>query len=274
MLDPWLIRRNRILIVDFTTPTKVTPVDELVILWLAANPPTNTRLDQQTEFRLLDEECRTLRGEGRRIRLEPVWAFGYDDIPRVLLQHKPHVVHLSAHSRPGGILEVADKNGQSDDIPPNHLIDLVRTVQQDLNCIRLVALNACNSLELAQQLELVVGCAVGIQGDIDDKVSHIFFSAFYAMLGWNAQVCTAFDLAINRVLRKHPYLSKLTKEDRRKLLPTLACGQCKERSLFMPPDLPPAVAPPAAPHAALADALFTLLKRLPPGEVRVALERV
>jgi hypothetical protein len=246
-------------------------MDELVILWLAANPPTNTRLDQQKEFRLLADECCTLRREGRKIRLEQVWDFGFDDIHKALLEHKPHAVHLSAHCQPGGVLEVVRKNNGTELVHPDRLVGIVSAIQKDLKCIRLVALNACNSWELALKLEPVVGCAVGVQNEIDDKVSHTFFEAFYPALGWNAKVKTAFDIAINRVLQRHPYLAKKGYQGS---LPALTCQQCEDRSLFMPPDPPPPAAPPAAPQVGLTGALFDLLRRLPDGEVRAALDRL
>jgi hypothetical protein len=68
------------------------------------------------------------------------------------------------------------------------LVGLIRSAGKS---IRLAILNACNSLECAEALADVVGCAIGVRAEITDPEAILYARTFYGALGAgrNVQEC-------------------------------------------------------------------------------------
>jgi hypothetical protein len=160
------------------------------VLLLSANPiDAPLRIDE--EFRAIDAK---IRGSDHRdyVQLILHGAVRLEDIPGLLMRHKPHVVHFSGHGGKVAIeLTTSDGGGQA--VPPNALADIFRVLKDN---VRVVLLNACDSAPQAEAIVSVIDCAVGMSDEIDDGVAIAFAAAFYEALGYGRSVQDAFDIAL------------------------------------------------------------------------------
>ena len=178
-------------------------MSKIKILFFAADP-----LSAQPDGRgrlALDEDvrqiCRHVRAAGGREDL-----FGWrlaarpDDLLQALKETRPRVVHFSGHGLRKGLLLVG-----SDGCP--HLVPaagLAQLFQVYRGRIRLVVLNACFSLEQAEALAGVVGCAIGTRSEISDAAAITFGAEFYSAVVNGRSVKDAFELASAALRIKHP----------------------------------------------------------------------
>jgi hypothetical protein len=79
----------------------------------------------------------------------------------------------------------------------------------------LILLNACHSHELAQAIAEVIGCAIGMNAPIVDKLAVKFAPAFYRALAYGSSVQVAFDLAKVEMGFKTKAESQTTEPDTR-----------------------------------------------------------
>src|SRR5262245_57683343 len=70
---------------------------QIKILFVAANPADTTRLELDSEFRVIQDQL--LRGKYRDSfkLLEPQLAARMQDFTSALIRHQPHVVHFCGH---------------------------------------------------------------------------------------------------------------------------------------------------------------------------------
>lgn len=167
------------------------PPSVLTILMASANPDPTKRLSVDKEFR---QVINKLRGSKYRDRLNvvPILATRYEDLRTALLEHEPHVLHLSCHGEPGGVLKFEGDTGPQH-IPKKNLQKLLIALSDKL---RLVVFNACHSAELAHDLAPTIGLSIGMSDEILDTESIEFSVAFYETLAFGKSVQTAFDTAL------------------------------------------------------------------------------
>lgn len=161
------------------------------ILFLSANPWTNSRI-------LVDEEAREI---SERIREGPYRDrfefFNYpatrpDDLQRLLLRHQPQIVHISGHGTKTERILLGGKAGRGKPLDRDGLADVFALYKHH---VRLVLLNACFTKAQARSVCEVVDYSVGTGEGIGDKVSVAFAGAFYRALGFGKCVRTAFESA-------------------------------------------------------------------------------
>src|SRR5262245_36284617 len=155
-----------------------------VILFLAANPRDTGRLTLDQEARSIHLE---LKRSGYRDRFEFVtrWAAEPLDLLRELRELRPTIVHFSGHGVP--TVGTADRGWGRDiaaDVPPedepsgvmfdsasgrSQLVTpeaIARTFGAVDTPVRLVVLNACYTVAVAEALRGYVDCVVGMTGAI------------------------------------------------------------------------------------------------------------
>jgi hypothetical protein len=160
------------------------------VLLLSANPiDAPLRIDE--EFREIDAK---IRGSDHRdyVQLILHGAVHLEDIPGLLMRHKPHIVHFSGHGDKVAI-ELTNSDGRGQLVPPNTLEDIFRVLKDN---VRVVLLNACDSAPQAEAIVNVIDCAVGMSDKINDGAAIAFAAAFYEALGYGRSVQNAFDLAL------------------------------------------------------------------------------
>jgi hypothetical protein len=161
------------------------------ILFLSANPWTNSRI-------LVDEEAREI---SERIREGPYRdhfeffnhpATRAGDLQRLLLRHQPQIVHISGHGTKAEKIILDGRFGRGKTVDRDGLADVFALYN---NHVRLVLLNACFTKAQARSVSEVVDYAVGIGKGIGDKASVAFAAAFYRALGFGKCIADAFESA-------------------------------------------------------------------------------
>ena len=172
-------------------PDSIQKPREVVVLFLAANPLDTDRLRLDKEAREIENHIR--RSENRdTVEFLTKWAVRPLDLLSYLNQHKPTVVHFSAHGSSQEIM-LEDANGTATAATPTALASLFKALGRKP---AVVVLNCCHSSDHASMLTSVVDCAIGINAAIGDAAAIVFASAFYQAIGYGCPIQEAFDQAI------------------------------------------------------------------------------
>src|SRR5262245_3475541 len=86
--------------------------DCLKILFIAANPADTIRLEQDDEFRGIEEAIDLARLK-ERVELIPTVAARPRDVQPHLLRANPHVVHVTGHGTEGGGVALVGHGGKT-----------------------------------------------------------------------------------------------------------------------------------------------------------------
>jgi hypothetical protein len=183
------------------------------VLFLGVNPDYTGPLLLGEEIRRIEAE---IRGSEWRDALELVskWAVRPEDLQRVLLEHRPQILHFSGHGSPTGelLLEpeleespVATRQWGGDllaegslpaPVSTSALVRLLHTIKDDL---RVIVLNACFSESQAEALTECVDCAIGMKAEVRDRAALVFSAAYYRAIGYGRSVQVAFELGVNAI---------------------------------------------------------------------------
>lgn len=169
--------------------------EKIRILFLSANPSSTGRIGVDKEARKIDEMIEKGSGRGD-FELTKYLALGADDLPHLLMKHKPHIVHFSGHGSYAREIVVEGAGGRSKRLKNDALVELFRVHRGD---VRVVVLNACLTKPAAQALAEVVDYTIGIKRAIGDKAAITFAGAFYLALSHGNPVTKAFDSAMSQL---------------------------------------------------------------------------
>lgn len=165
--------------------------DRIKILFLAANPTDTSYLRLGEEVRQIDE--RISFGSVRdSFELVQHHAVRTSDLQRILLKHKPHVVHFSGHGSETEEIVLEDNLGTSKNVNRETLVQLFKILKDN---VRVIVLNACYSKQQAEALREVIDYTIGMSNEVGDKMAINFASAFYQALAFDRTVPEAFELA-------------------------------------------------------------------------------
>lgn len=164
------------------------------ILFLAANPNDVQLLNLAEESRLI---ARSLRESpaGERFQVTSEHALRPEDIHKLLLHHKPDIVHFSGHGESGEIVLMQD-DGYAQAVSSAALGRLFGTLSHPVQC---VVLNACFSALQVKEMRSHVGCLIGTGAEIGDRTAIAFADAFYRAVAYGENVATAFEQAVAAV---------------------------------------------------------------------------
>ena len=175
--------------------------EKIRILFLSANPWTTGRI-------LVDEEAREVferlqEGPCRdRFELLKHAATRAIDLQRLLLLHKPHIVHFSGHGSKTQKIILGGSPGRGKTVDPQGLVEVLNLYNHHL---RLVLLNACFTKAQARSIVKVIDYSVGTGKAIGDKAGVAFAGAFYRAMGFGKSIREAFNSAkAELVLTKMP----------------------------------------------------------------------
>lgn len=161
------------------------------ILFLSANPWTTGRI-------LVDEEAREVfekLQEGPYRNSFEIFHHAATrpiDLQRLLLLHRPHIVHFSGHGNKKQQLILGGTAGRGKSIDTQGLVELLTLYRSH---IRVVLLNACFTRVQAQLIAEVIDYSIGTGRGIGDRGGVAFAGAFYRALGFGCPVKSAFDSA-------------------------------------------------------------------------------
>src|SRR4028119_1396845 len=166
------------------------------VLFFAADPLSvggggAPRLQLDAEVREIREQVRTASHRDV-LDFDVHWAARADDLLRALGKTRPRVVPFSGHGGDAGLVLVGSMPSHGHRVGAEALAQLFQVYRGD---IRVVVLNACQSLPEAEAIAAVVGCAIGARTAITDEAAITFGSEFYGALASGDSVRTAFDRA-------------------------------------------------------------------------------
>lgn len=165
--------------------------EKIRILFLSANPLATSRI-------LVDEEAREIferiqEGPYRnQFELHKHLAIRPQDLQRLLLLYRPHIVHFSGHGSRKHELVFTGAYGRGKVVDPDGLVEVMALYK---NHVRLVLLNACFTKTQAHAISEVVNYSIGTGKVMGDKVAVAFAGAFYRALGFGKSVRDAFESA-------------------------------------------------------------------------------
>lgn len=164
--------------------------EKIRILFLSANPLNTSRIRVDEEAREIFEKIE--EGKAREaFELLKYPATRVSDLLRLLLKHKPHIVHFSGHGSMEREIILEDAFGKGKKIDRQALANLFRILKDD---IKVVVLNACFTKPQALALSDIIDYTVGINKTIGDKAAVSFAGAFYRALAFGRSIQEAFEL--------------------------------------------------------------------------------
>lgn len=161
------------------------------ILFLSANPWTTSRI-------LVDEEAREIferlqEGPYRdKFDLKKHAATRPNDLQRLLLMHRPHIVHFSGHGSKKQKIILGGAPGRGKTVDQQGLAEVFGLYSAH---VRLVLLNACFTRAQASSLAEVIDYSIGTGKGIGDKGGVAFAGAFYRALSFGKSIREAFGSA-------------------------------------------------------------------------------
>jgi CHAT domain len=172
-------------------------VQSTTVLFLAANPRDNVRLETNREYDQINSVLQTTP-EGKGIKLLINHAVSTKNIQSLLMYNAPDIVHFSGHGSEEGALFFENEEAVGEEVNPEVLAELFRIINKN-KLIRCVLLNACYSSKQAKSIVKYVNYVVGIPNDIDDEDAIEFSEGFYLSLGYSSDIRTAFEHGIVRL---------------------------------------------------------------------------
>lgn len=164
-----------------------------VLLMAADSGAGSAGLRLDHEIRGALEAARVGRAENE-LEVMAELAVGAEDVRHALLRHDPQIVHFAGHGKVNGLI-LDDGTWMS----AEELADVLSTFRG----VRVVVLNACDTLDMAKLLTQVVDYTVGMELPINDAAAIRFSAEFYAALAFGRTVRFAFELARKAIDGRH-----------------------------------------------------------------------
>jgi hypothetical protein len=167
------------------------------VLFVGCNPVDQPVLALTREVSQID---RVLRGSsGDTFALAQHWGVRADELPGLVLRHRPSIVHVSGHGEPGALRFEAE-TGAADPGEPERVAAIFAVLNKYVRC---VVLNACSSEAVARAIARHVDVVIAMTGLIADRDAIAFARGFYEAIGYGEDVGTAFRLAAAAVIRAY-----------------------------------------------------------------------
>jgi len=155
--------------------------ERVKILFITSQPSDLTLLKTVEELSKIKEHLRKAK-HGHLFIVEPEWGVRKADLPMLLLQHQPTIVHFSCHCTLEGNLIFQNEQGKGEVILQKELQKLLSAFSTS---VRLVILNCGNTKNLCELLAQDIEYTIGISGEVEDDKASDFSAAFYHALNHN-----------------------------------------------------------------------------------------
>lgn len=159
------------------------------ILIFAANPIATSRLSLDEEVRAISQKIRAAKFRDA-IDLITAWAARPDDLLQYLNELDPRVVHFSGHGGgPTGLVMQSD-SGAPALVNARALRELFKKFKRN---VRLVVLNACDSLVQANSIAKEIDCVIAMRVPIGDEAARVFAASLYRAIAFGRSIKEAFE---------------------------------------------------------------------------------
>lgn len=191
-------------------PTTATPIqpnrdDTMNILFLAANPKNEARLQVDLEYRKIRERIQMSSQRDHFEFGQPELSVTVENLIQAFSQIQPEIVHFSGHGSEMGIYIVTDQN-EALLMPTNAL---KRLFNQYKDIVQIVVFSACYSEAQAKVISELGIYVAGMNNAVSDDAAVTFSTGFYLGLGEKQPVERAFDSALIALETKFPSESNL-----------------------------------------------------------------
>jgi hypothetical protein len=171
---------------------------QLDVMFVAANPVALPELQLSAEARRIEDKLRGTPGE-HRIDIRYCWSAGPDSMIDMLYRGVPDVLHFAGHGAMNGAMLLQTVEGTAHPVTPDALAALLGARPQRP---RMIVLNACYSVVMAQALLPLVDAVIGMRAAVEDVAARAFAVEFYRAIGHEYPIKRAFDAA-RAALRVH-----------------------------------------------------------------------
>ena len=178
-------RRQVVSRADAEEPHMVAP-DKIVILFLGSNPRDLEALDLTGEFDRLESRL------GPSYSIRSRWGVPASQLPDLLHEYAPTILHFSGHGTGSGELFFVDEHRHAYAPNPDAV---ARVFAQHHGRVRCVVLNACFSESQAKRIAEHVDVVIGISDEILDSNAQLFTDAFYQAISRGFSIEAAFEKA-------------------------------------------------------------------------------
>jgi hypothetical protein len=153
-------------------------------------PSVRERVDR--EFVKIIEKVKKSRFSSYFDFPQVVQATRFEDFQTALLEHEPHVLHISSQGEEDGSLRFQLGEDGSHVASKKKLLRLLKALRDN---IRIVVVNAGHSHALARDIPPNIDLAIGMNTTLPDDTAIEFSAAFYETLGYGRSVAKAFAVA-------------------------------------------------------------------------------
>ncbi len=169
------------------------------ILYVAANPSDQERIETDVEYRKLKAQLQRGRARDEFKWLDALFAATIDELIRAK-NDNPHLLHFAGHGVHEGLV-LATENNKSQPIPDAALERLFKPLS---GITGIVVLNACYSALQARLISSFGIWVVGHNLPIKDPAAIAFSEGFYNGLGEGKNFEAAFNDAMTVIETKYP----------------------------------------------------------------------
>lgn len=170
----------------------------ITVLFLAADPHgsrsgLHLRLDREAR------EIQHALWNGRErdtLTFVSEWAVRTRDLQAALLRHRPQVVHFAGHGSGSRGIFLEDDAGEPRAVGRDALAGLFGILKPS---VRVVLLNACESLPAVDAFSGAVDYCIGMNSRISDEAALTFSAGFYGALAYGRPPDDAFAFGVNRL---------------------------------------------------------------------------
>ncbi|MEN0005608.1 MAG: COR domain-containing protein [Bacteroidota bacterium] len=182
---------NKVYKPSTTTDMKKTAKETRRILFVAASPKDEARLQLDLEYNKIQKELKLGQSFHQFDFMPPVFAATVQDLLRAM-NEQPEIVHFSGHGSQKGILISNDIN-QARLLPTSALLRLFKPRKDSTKC---VLLNSCYSAEQAKAVSKLEILVIGYNAPVGDNSAIEFVRGFYTGLGEGKSFESAFNDAM------------------------------------------------------------------------------
>ena len=158
------------------------------VLFVASNPADAATLNLEREITELQRRFAEAAGEPVTFIFLP--NLRVEELPAALSRHRPDILHISAHGA-NEQLSLTNEAKVAVKLDASTLIAFLAHERPP----RLIYLNACDSLPIADELAAVVPMTIGISAPITNRAARASAVAFYERILDGARVAEAFSVA-------------------------------------------------------------------------------